>query len=321
MPENTTMPRADGGVPQVPRTYAIPNGKDEPVTKNTAQSFQDKPISSERSGDLVGVSIHPVPKPKLEIGVDRDGTFYDNMVEAGKSSQIDMTTLDSFLNVAQGRERLYELIDTMTEDPTIAAVLETYAEDATETNDHGKVIWCESDDENAAKMVNFLLDSLNVDKHAFGWVIHLCKYGDLYLRLFRESDFVDALFDDDGNKDRKLNEDVIVNMTKKSDKYVHYVERVANPAEIFELTKFGKTYAYIKADVTVNETQDDMQNMYTGNRGYNKYRFNKKDVNIYQPTEFVHAYLEDDTTREEEEVDIFLMMIWKMKTQQNLLIK
>ena len=45
-----------------------------------------------------------------------------------------------------------------------------------------------------SKFVNYLLNVMNVDKNIYGWVYSLLKYGDLYLRLFRESDYEDIFF-------------------------------------------------------------------------------------------------------------------------------
>jgi hypothetical protein len=51
-----------------------------------------------------------------------------------------MTALNSFSNAAQNREQLYSIIDMMCEDSTIAAILETYSEDATEYNEQGDIV-------------------------------------------------------------------------------------------------------------------------------------------------------------------------------------
>jgi hypothetical protein len=144
------------------------------------------------------------------------------------------------------------MLDTLCQDSTISAVLETYAEDATEYNDEGKIVWCESSDANVAKYITFLLDTMNVDKHIYKWVHSLCKYGDLYLRLFRQSDYEDdGLFSDsqDNNNRKQLNEDVKIKTYSVNDNYINYVEAWSNPAEVFELVKHGKTYAYIQAEV------------------------------------------------------------------------
>jgi hypothetical protein len=43
--------------------------------------------------------------------------------------------LDGFTSASQNRDSIYSLLDTMCEDAVTAAVVETYAEDATEYND------------------------------------------------------------------------------------------------------------------------------------------------------------------------------------------
>ena len=135
---------------------------------------------------IYGKKITSVPKPERNVGIDTAGTFYDNLIYEGENSQLDITKLQSFLQISQSRETMYQLLDTMAEDPTIAAVLETYAEDATETNDDGRIVWCTSNDINIAKYITYLLDTMNVDKNSYRWVYSLCKYGDLYIRLDRQ---------------------------------------------------------------------------------------------------------------------------------------
>lgn len=54
-----------------------------------------------------------------------------------------------------------------------------------------------------------------------------------------------------------LEEDVIVKLHSVNDHYTHYVEKVANPAEMFELTKFGKTMGYIQAPTIPTTTTND----------------------------------------------------------------
>lgn len=242
------------------------------------------------------------PVPERNIGIDVDGDFTKDVIEAGfegTSSQLDISKIESFTTISQNRDLLYQTIDCMAEDPTIAAALETYAEDATEPNENGEIVWAESDDENVGKFVNFLLDSIGVNKNIYSWIYSLCKYGDLYLRLFRESDVKDPLFKDEKEK---LNEDVKLKIYSKNDNYTHYVEKVPNPAEMFELVRFGKSYAYIKAPVS--QTNNKAKGMFATNQF--RYSFRKNDVELYPATEFAHACLEDDNSRQPEEVNIFL---------------
>ena len=198
----------------------------------------------------------------------------------------------------------------MARDTTLASVLETYAEDATEMNDNGCIVWCESDDENVGKYITFLLNSLNVDKNVFKWTHSLCKYGDVYLRLYRESDVEDRFFSkrsDEVNNKRKnaLNEDVIIKAYKKNDRYVHYLEQAPNPAQMFELTRFGKSAGYVKTKVLPSNTQSSSLDAVTM---YNKYRFDygSNDVELFPATEWVHGCLEDDSSRNPEEVELFM---------------
>ena len=155
-----------------------------------------------------------VPKKSQSIGIDLNDTVFNNIISEGTSSHnLDLSALESFTQVSQSRDQIYSLLDTMGEDVTVAAVLETYAEDATEYNDQGQIVWAEANDANIAKFVSFLLDSMNVDKNIYKWVYSLCKYGDIYWRLYRESDYDDDILaselkDKPKSLDRTLIEDL-----------------------------------------------------------------------------------------------------------------
>lgn len=272
--------------------------------------------------ELYGKSPTIEPTPEKQIGIDTNDSFYWDIISSAISSTLDMSSLDSFLTTARSRDQVFALIDDMSEDSTIASVLETYAEDSTETNENGDIMWADSADADIAGYINYLLKSMRVNKNIYGWVHSLCKYGDLYLRLYRESEYdKDDLFDDESNCKTRLNEDVHlsdknidpdlnkekldesvkIKAYSKDDHYVHYLEMVPNPAEMFELTKFGKTYAYIKSEV--NSPVVGRKDWYQGSE-FMRYRFNKNDIKVYQATEFVHGYLEDNTDRVPEEVSI-----------------
>lgn len=263
--------------------------------------------------------IKAVPAPEKEIGIDTKEYIFQNIINAGTSSVLDVGEIESFSMASKSRDQVYQLLDTMAEDSAIAAVLETYAEDATEYNDQGKIVWVESSNSNIASYVNYLLITLCVDKNIYGWVYSLCKYGDLYLRLYRTSDYTDLLFDPkptnkldekidtgeivDKSGKEPLNEAVKIKAYAKSDRYVRYIEMVPNPAEVFELTRFGKTAGYIQVDLPRISSNS---NFLSSAGGYYRYKFNRGDINLYSATEFVHACLEDNSSRVPEEVDIFV---------------
>lgn len=282
--------------------------------------MEEKTINSaiELDDTVYGKETRAVPKPQKDIGIDVNNTLYQNIIDVGLASKVDIGAIESFTQVSQNRDQLYSLLDTMSEDSLISAILETYAEDATEYNDRGQIVWVESSDSNIAQFVTYLLDTMRIDKNIYKWAYSLCKYGDIYLRIYRESECEDLLFGDDPSKKKRLDEDINVKAYRNDDKMVHYLEMVPNPAEMFELTKFGKTVGYIQAELSANMTtnQNSPQNLSLNT--YN-FSFRKGDINIYNATNFVHACLEDNSSRTPEEVRIFLDD--ELKTSGNYQVK
>ena len=276
--------------------------------------------------DLYNTKIQPVSVPQKEIGIDLNNTVMSNIADTIETSQFDVNALNSFTQVSRSRNEIYNVLDDMGNDSTLAAVLETYAEDATETNDQGNIVWCESPNADASAFVTYLLNALNVDKNIYKWTYSLCKYGDVYLRLYRESEYDDMLFDKPRSKQRadgkpSLNEDVKIKFYGKNDNYVHYLEMAPNPAQVFELTRFGKTSAYIKTDIQT-QSGNSAEALAVANI-LNRYKFNKNDVELFAPTEFVHAALEDNSSRTPEEVELFISddksLTYRVKRGQSLL--
>ena len=278
-------------------------------------NIPDQESAFVQDDELYNKKVVAVPVPERKRDIDTEETLYDNIIAAALNSQLDITSLDTLGQKAQNRNDMYNIFDAMCEDGSISAVVETYAEDATERNDSGNIVWVESNKGEVAKCVEYLLDTLNVNKNIYKWCYGLCKYGDVYLRLYRQSEYVDDLFEkkDDaedqtsviteGDENRRLNEDVKIKAYSKKDRYAHYMEMVANPATMFELTKYGKTVGYVSAPAnnTIIKNTNTAFNTFTYN-----YRFKKDDVTLYPATEYVHACLEDNSSREEETVNIFL---------------
>ena len=279
-----------------------------------------------------GTKIKATMPDSPEIGIDTDNELQKNIINATEVSTLDISKLESFTSVAQTREQSYRTIDTMAQDSTLAAVIKCYAEDAVLPNDQGKIMWVESKVPNVSKYVTYLLESLNVDKNAYKWAYNLVKYGDVYLKLFRNSDYEDKLFSkteidkkeqlnetmnlvddsfgrytaEEANKfetKQSFKEDVNLRVHTPNDHYVHYVEMMPNPGEMFELTRFGKTAGFVRAPVPV-QTNYNLNS--TTMWSTLKYKLNKSDVDIYEATDFVHGCLEDNLGRVPEEVNIFL---------------
>ena len=279
--------------------------------------------------DILGKKSVAVPKGEVEIGVDLNDEIINKLideVDENQYSSVDLSALENFVGVAQTREQMYALIDLMAADDRIRAILDTYTEDTIETNENGHIVWAESSDDNVLKFVNYLLASLKVDDNSEEWVRSLIKYGDLYLRLYRQSDYNEEdIFDtskderedyektlneaynpeveeEKDKENEKLDEGVKVNVHSKDDHYVHYAEKVDNPSEMFDLTKLGSTRGFIKAPVAVQNNYDVYEQMVNP---YVSYKMRTKDVTVYSATDFVHATLNSNTSRTPEEVQIF----------------
>lgn len=280
-------------------------------------------------------TIKPVPVSEPETGVDTSGSLIDSIIDAAQVGGLDISSIDALSQSAQNREQIYEYYDSMATDDIISSVLDVYVDDTIQTNDKGQVVWAESADSKVLDYVSWLIESLNIDKLIPSWTYCLVTYGDVYIRFFRKSDYEDDLLFgknqknqllneskkniqlreykdkypdidftnelDTGVKDQTLNEDVTLKFYSANDPYVPYVEMVPNPAEVFDLQKFGKTYGYIKASTRVIQTSTDEMYQYL-----TKYKMNQNEVEIYDAMTFAHGYLPSTTQRQPETVDIYL---------------
>ena len=274
----------------------------------------DKEQAFKDEKDIYGNPTKSIPRPEKNIGVDNNNELLKEIVNRGIANNLDISALESFTSVSQNRNTIYDTIDAMCEDTIVASILETYAEDATEYNDEGRIVWAESDDTAVSAHINYLLQSMQIDKQIFKWCINLCKYGDVYVKLIRQSELEkDDIFSrassmstrkqlhENMEKD-SLKEDVAVKAFAKNDHYTSSLEMQPNPATMFELTRYGKTYGYIKTNVMpTNASAKDSANMFLGTQ----YKFKQNDVTIYQATSFVHGTLENTSSRTPEEVTIF----------------
>ena len=280
---------------------------------------EEKDIKSKKpKSSLIGNQAKPtVLDSTTKLDIDTNKTLMDNIIEAGLNSTLDTAAIENFTSISNSRDQVYQLIDTMCQDSAVSSIVRTYTEDVCEPSDTGHVVWCESPDPNISKFINYLLNVINVDKNIFSWVYCLIKYGDVYLRLYRESDYEDPMFKKESrttlnenlqeSEKEKLDEAIKISLHSANDQYSYYVEMVSDPGTMFELTKFGQTYGYIEVP---NAAKPFDQTSYVGGTAgvmSNPFAFNYKsgDVNIHQADDFVHACLEDNISRTPETVDLF----------------
>lgn len=260
------------------------------------------------------LKVNPVPAAGVEVGIDTDRAFMSDILEAAQVGSLDISSIDALAQSAQNREQSYQLIDSMAQDAVISAVLDTYASDAVQANDKGQIIWVDSSNSKILEYTSWLIDSLNIDKHMYKWAYCLVTYGDVYLRLFRQSDVSeDELFKNNTNNRQlndsransrnaePLNEEAVLKVYSPKDHFIPYVQMVDNPGEMFDLQRFGKTYGYIKTPVRVmSQTTDELYNYLT------KYKVKQSDVEIFDAMSYVHGCIESTSQRQPETVDIYL---------------
>lgn len=275
-----------------------------------AETKTKKPSKSKSS--LIGNQAKPVVLDSTtKLDIDTNKVLIDNIIEAGLQSKLDISAIDRFTSISNARDQVYQLIDTMCNDSAVSAIVRTYTDDVCEMADNGHIVWCESSDPNISRFVNYLLNIMNVDKQIGKWVYCLIKYGDVYLRLYRESDYHDVLFNRVDRTKQALNEAVNLSIHSTNDNYSYYIEMVPDPSTMFELTRHGQTFGYIETPNKPNNFDatsyvGGTTGMMSGNsNGAYTFAYKTSDVNIYQADDFVHAALEDNISRFPETVDLF----------------
>ncbi len=283
---------------------------------------EEKPKKSSKSkSSLIGNQAKPVVLDSTtKLDIDTNKVLIDNIIEAGLQSKLDISAIDRFTSISNARDQVYQLIDTMCNDSAVSAIVRTYTDDVCEMADNGHIVWCESSDPNISKFVNYLLNIMNVDKQIGKWVYCLIKYGDVYLRLYRESDYHDVLFNKVDRTKQALNEAVNLSIHSADDNYSYYVEMVADPSTMFELTRHGQTFGYIETpnqpnNIDMTSYVGGTTGMMSGNsNGAYTFAWKTSDVNVYQADDFVHAALEDNISRFPETVDLFYEDLEDTKT-------
>ena len=209
-------------------------------------------------------------------------------IETGK--RIDLTDLLEITTLKGTRNQKYAIFEEMVADGRIGAAVEMYANDTVQYSPDGKIIWVESNDTEVAKYGNKLLEDLNIPENIWSYAYCLLLYGDVYLELFENTSY---------RRNRptllvepvKQNPNVRTQVDIKGAKLERYIEKVPNSAEVYDLQYKGKTSGYIRS-------QDDFKNTYDKNTYI--YSGAVTDIDILNPTKFVHICLSPNINRHPE---------------------
>lgn len=117
----------------------------------------------------------------------------------------------------------------------------------------------------------------------------LCLYGDIYLETFMNTS-------NSGTKPTllleplKQNQNIRTQKEIKGAKLVRYIEKVPNPADVYDLQFKGKTAGFVRS-----ESENDFKNSLDNN--VYTYTAASTDLDILSPTKFVHICLSPNINR------------------------
>ena len=216
----------------------------------------------------------------------------EEATESGK--RVDLSDLINITYLKGDRNQKYTIFEEMVADGRIGAAVEMYANDTVQFDSEGKIIWVESQDSDVAKYCNKLLNDLNIPDNIWSYAYCLWLYGDVYLETFMNTS-------NDGSKPTLLleptkhNVNVTTQKTIQGGKLERYVEKVPNPADIYDLQSKGKTSGFVKTRSTLES--DFRNNIYN-------YSSNVTDVQILNPTKYVHICLSPNINRFPEKFNL-----------------
>ena len=254
------------------------------MAKNLFERFRDNVVN--------GIRVKPNKGKSDETNLTLDDDLVDFLRTVSSDKLIEIIGINNFRDISDNRSEQYDAFDEMEKDATIAAALKMYADDATQYNLDGNVIWVESADPNIAEFGNRLLQVLRINEKAWTHIYNLVKYGDVYLETFYD-DEVDAY--SLVSTPVKGMYGTVAQSHKIGARMEEYVEMVSNPAVIFDLKKRGKTEGYIKLD---DDDQDvNIQRVYRVNLSGTQQR-------ILPADKYIHIMLSEESNRYPETFDI-----------------
>ena len=214
-------------------------------------------------------------------------------VEAGE--RLDLSELVNITTLTGDRNEKYAIFEEMVADGRIGAAIEMYANDTVQYNPEGKVIWVESDNSDVAAYCNKLIEDLNIPDNIWSYAYCMWLYGDVYLETFKNTS-------NRGNKPTlllepsKVNNNVRLQADIEGSILERYVEKVPNPADIYDLQYKGKTGGFIK----------DADNRFKGELSNGTYMYNgvSTDIDVLNPTKFVHICLSPNISRFPEKFNL-----------------
>ena len=255
---------------------------------NLFESIMNRLQKEDGSGKFQ-IRVKPNTDAEDGLNVSRDSDSLQSRIldNINSGSMVSLTDLNEFRTISSQRNQQYRVYDEMREDSIISAALEMYADDATQYNRDGSVVWVDSDDADCAKFCNRLIKNLDLDKNAWSYIYALCLYGEIYIELFTD--------DPKENTDKRVRDISGSNLyiTPKGYVYDEYIEMYPDPCELYDLTEKGKTVGFVRVPVQKDEDRD------LGSPMFSNMQLETKET-LYSPRKFIHICLYDNIDRNPE---------------------
>lgn len=257
--------------------------------------FRDRIKSLAENTFRVRVIPKSSPEDNIAVTNKRDSLpeKIDEAVDGGK--RIDLSGLRDLMALKTDRNEQYKAYEEMVADGRIGAAVEMYANDTVQYGPDGRIIWVESEEKDVAEYGNKLIEDLGIEQNIWSWAYCMWLYGDVYLELFENTSTL-------GNKPTLITEPVNhnANYQKQVDiegAYLErYIEKVPNPADIYDLQYKGKTSGYVKSREQLTPSYKNNMNIYSIS--------STQKVDILSPMKYVHLCLAPNITRFPEQFSI-----------------
>lgn len=257
--------------------------------------FRDRIKSLAENTFRVRVIPKSSPEDNIAVTNKRDSLpeKIDEAVDGGK--RIDLSGLRDLMALKTDRNEQYKAYEEMVADGRIGAAVEMYANDTVQYGPDGRIIWVESEEKDVAEYGNKLIEDLGIEQNIWSWAYCMWLYGDVYLELFENTSTL-------GNKPTLITEPVNhnANYQKQVDiegAYLErYIEKVPNPADIYDLQYKGKTSGYVKSREQLTPSYKNNMNIYSIS--------STQKVDILSPVKYVHLCLSPNITRFPEQFSI-----------------
>ena len=90
---------------------------------------------------LIGAQAVPTTlDTTTKLDIDTNKVLIDNIIEGATNGILDTGAIENFTTISNARDQIYQLIDTMVLDSSVASIVRTYAENVCDPADNGHVI-------------------------------------------------------------------------------------------------------------------------------------------------------------------------------------